>query len=80
MPEHSLDTLVEESHDLLTAAIDLRRDLHRWPEQGNHNPITRDRILEALEPLGLEVTRHQTTSGIAAMLTGALPEIGRAHV
>ena len=73
MPEHSLETLVEESHDLLPAAVDLRRDLHRWPEQGNHNPITRDRILEALEPLGLEVKRHQSTSGIAAMLTGSLP-------
>jgi hippurate hydrolase len=73
MTEHALDTLTEEAHDLLSDAVDLRRDLHRWPEQGNHNPNTRDRILEALEPLRLDVKRHETTSGIAAMLTGGLP-------
>ena len=73
MPDHTLDTLVEESHDLLPAAVDLRRELHRWPEQGIHNPITRDRILESLESLNLGVTRHTTTSGVAALLTGALP-------
>ena len=67
MPDHTLDTLVEESHDLLPAAVDLRRELHRWPEQGIHNPITRDRILESLESLNLGVTRHTTTSGVAAL-------------
>jgi amidohydrolase len=69
----SLATLAEEARDLQTDAVTLRRDLHRWPEQGNDNPVTRDRILEALEPLGLAVTLHETTSGIGALLTGGRP-------
>jgi len=73
MADDSPDGLVEEAHDLLTDTIALRRELHRWPEKGNHNPVTRDRILEALEPLGLQVTLHETTSGIGAMLTGGRP-------
>jgi hippurate hydrolase len=73
MAAHDPDTLTEEARDLLDGAVTLRRDLHRWPEQGNDNPRTRDRILEALEPLGLEVHRHQRTSGLGLMLTGSRP-------
>lgn len=73
MPEHALDTLLEESRDLLGDVAALRHDLHRWPEIGIDNPITRDRILAELEPLHLDVTLHRTTSGIGALLTGAHP-------
>ena len=73
MGTDALSTLTEEARDLLTDATTLRRDLHRWPEQGNDNPVTRDRILEALEPLRLDVTLHETTSGIGALLTGSVP-------
>jgi len=73
MTAHAIDTLVEEARDLLTEATSMRRDLHTWPELGNHNPRTRDRILEALEPLHLDITTHQQTSGMTALLTGALP-------
>ena len=73
MTTHAIDSLVEEAHDLLTEATALRRDLHTWPELGNHNPRTRDRVLEALEPLHLEVTTHEQTTGMTALLTGTLP-------
>ncbi|HEY0519457.1 MAG TPA: M20 family metallopeptidase [Ilumatobacteraceae bacterium] len=68
-----LETLRDGAHDLLTDMVSLRRTLHEWPELGNDLPITRDTVLEALEGLPLEVTLHQTTSGIAALLDGGEP-------
>jgi hippurate hydrolase len=67
------DSLREEANDLLAATIGLRRELHRWPEIGNELPHTREIVLEALDPLPLDVTVHETTSGVAALLTGERP-------
>lgn len=58
---------------LLTDTVDLRRTLHRWPEVGNHLPVTQQNVLEAIDPLPLDVTIHETTSGVAALLTGGRP-------
>ena len=68
-----IDTLRDEAHDLLDEMVTLRRTLHRWPEIGNDLPITRENVLAAIEGLPLELTLHETTSGIAAMLTGGKP-------
>ncbi|MFM9084636.1 MAG: M20 family metallopeptidase [Actinomycetota bacterium] len=65
--------LLEQANDVFDSLVDLRRDLHRNPEIGNHLPRTRERVLEALEGLPLDLTLHETTSGIAAMLTGDKP-------
>ena len=59
--------------DLYDGAVALRRRLHEWPEVGNHLPNTRDAVLASLEDLPLDITLHQTTSGIAALLTGGKP-------
>lgn len=59
--------------DLLDDIIELRRQLHRWPEIGNHLPVTQEHVLAAIEDLPLAVTRHQTTSGVAALLDGGRP-------
>ncbi|MEM1335595.1 MAG: M20 family metallopeptidase [Actinomycetota bacterium] len=53
--------------------IDLRRELHRWPELGNHLPRTRDTVLEAIDDLPLDVTLHESTSGIVGLLEGDHP-------
>jgi len=66
-------TLREEANDQLSEAVDLRRQLHEWPETGNHLPITRDAVLAALEGLPLDIDLHTKTSGIAAVLTGERP-------
>jgi hippurate hydrolase len=68
-----LDTLREASQDLLDDMVALRRTLHQWPEIGNDLPITRENVLEALDGLPLDVTLHETTSGIAAVLDGGKP-------
>lgn len=69
----AITTLRDEAHDSLSDAVALRRQLHQWPEIGNHLPITRDAVLSALEGLPLDLNLHTSTSGIAAMLTGSKP-------
>ncbi|MFM8264993.1 MAG: M20 family metallopeptidase, partial [Acidimicrobiia bacterium] len=59
--------------DLYDGAVALRRRLHEWPEVGNHLPNTREAVLESLESLPLDITLHESTSGIAALLTGGKP-------
>ncbi len=68
------------AHELLAAALDLqsdtvalRRALHASPEVGNHLPDTRRRVLAALAGLPLDITLHEKTSGIVAILKGASP-------
>ena len=65
--------LLAAARDLLTDTVDLRRNLHRHPEVGNDIPITREIVLQALEGLPLELSLHETTSGIAAVLRGGRP-------
>ncbi len=67
------DGLLEQANDVFDDMVSLRRDLHEWPEISNHLPRTRDRVLESLQGLPLDITLHETTSGIAAMLTGGKP-------
>lgn len=69
--EEILATLADEARDHQSDAVALRRELHQWPEIGNDLPITREKVLEALDGLPLGITLHQTTSGIAATLEGA---------
>ena len=68
-----LSTLQDEARDLLDETVALRRTLHQWPELGNDPPITRENVLGALEGLPLDITLHETTSGIAAVLEGGKP-------
>jgi amidohydrolase len=69
----TLDTLRDEARDLHDETVALRRRLHRHPELGNDLPATRDMVLESLDGLPLDLTLHETTSGIAALLTGGKP-------
>lgn len=63
----------EHAAGLLDRARQLRRDLHRWPEIGLDLPKTRERLLSELDDLPLTITLHNTTSGVAALLTGDKP-------
>lgn len=69
----SLDTIREQALDLQDETVGLRRRLHERPELGNDLPVTREAVLESLEGLPLDVTLHETTSGVAALLTGGRP-------
>ena len=65
--------LLDEATGYLPGAVELRRTLHRFPEVGNDLPITQEQVLAAIDDLPLDVTVHETTSGIAALLTGGKP-------
>jgi len=69
----SLDTIHDAALDLQEGTVALRRRLHEHPELGNDLPITREMVLESLDGLPLDITLHETTSGIAALLTGDRP-------
>jgi len=69
----AIQSIREQSEDLMPETIALRRTLHEWPELGNDLPITRDHVLASLEGLPLEVSTHESTSGIVAMLEGSSP-------
>jgi amidohydrolase len=71
--ELAVDELRDGALGTLSGAVELRRQLHRFPEVGNDLPITREQVLAAIEPLPLDVTVHESTSGIAALLTGGKP-------
>lgn len=73
MTDATLDTLRDEALDMQDATVALRRVIHERPELGNDLPITRDHVLESLDGLPLDITLHETTSGIAALLTGGRP-------
>jgi hippurate hydrolase len=63
----------EHVEELQSGAVALRRKLHEWPETGNVLPRTREAVLESLADLPLDITLHETTSGIGALLTGSKP-------
>lgn len=69
----ALTDLLDEATGQLAGAVELRRALHSWPEVGNHLPITQEQVLAAIDALALDVTVHETTSGVAALLTGGRP-------
>jgi len=69
----TLDTLHDEALELQGDSVALRRALHERPEVGNDLPITRESVLESLDGLPLDLTLHETTSGISALLTGGKP-------
>lgn len=66
----SADALLAAAHSLQPELVGLRRAIHAEPEIGLENPATREKILSALEGLGLDVTLHARTSGVVATLRG----------
>ncbi|MFC3500081.1 M20 family metallopeptidase [Micromonospora krabiensis] len=53
--------------------VRLRRDLHRHPEIGLDLPHTQQLVLDALDGLGLEITRGRGLSSVTAVLRGGHP-------
>jgi len=71
LPDTRLAALLGEARNLQPATVDLRRELHRSPEQGLHLPRTQDAVRRALEGLPLEITAGRSTSALTAVLRGA---------
>lgn len=69
----ALDALRSDARALLPDTAALRHALHRTPEIGLDLPRTQALVLEALEPLGLEVRTGAGLSSVVAVLRGARP-------
>ncbi|WP_083915061.1 M20 metallopeptidase family protein [Ilumatobacter nonamiensis] len=63
----------EHAGEYLDRATAMRRRLHEWPEIGNHLPRTREQVLAEIDDLPLDVTLHESTSGVTALLEGSRP-------
>lgn len=68
-----LDGLRADAQTQLPEVVALRHALHRVPELGLDLPRTQALVLDALAPLGLEVTPGESMSSITAVLRGAHP-------
>jgi hippurate hydrolase len=68
-----LAALLVEAEQLLPELVALRRAIHTEPELGLTLPKTREKVLERLEALPLEIETHAKTSGVVATLRGARP-------
>ncbi|MBB84521.1 MAG: amidohydrolase [Deltaproteobacteria bacterium] len=64
---------LEEARALQSRVVDLRRSIHREPEIGVHNPATRQKVVDDLAELGLDLKLHEQTSGLVAVLRGGQP-------
>ena len=67
------EVLMAEAQALSTDMIDLRRDIHRHPELGLDNPRTQGLIIDALAPLGYEITTGSDISSVIATMSGPEP-------
>jgi len=63
--------ILEAATELAGDAVALRRDIHRHPELGLHNPDTQQRIIAALDGLPLEITEGTGITSVVADLEGA---------
>jgi hippurate hydrolase len=68
-----LETLLDEAKELLPELVALRRAIHAEPELGLELPKTREKLLERLEALPLEIETHRKSSAVVATLRGAKP-------
>jgi hippurate hydrolase len=64
-------TIRHDAEALLPEIIDLRRAIHREPELGLHNPLTTQKIREALAGLPLDYREGPSTTGLVAILRGS---------
>lgn len=65
--------LLDEAVDILGELVELRRAIHAEPEVGLVLPMTQQKVLGALDGLGLEVARGAALSSVVATLRGASP-------
>ncbi|WP_405497282.1 M20 family metallopeptidase [Nocardia sp. NBC_00511] len=63
----------EDATTLQGDLVQLRRALHREPELGLELPRTQEKVLTALDGLGLEISMGKSLSSVTAVLRGARP-------
>src|SRR6478736_3990846 len=62
--------LLDAADRVLPDVVALRREIHRFPELGLHLPQTQQRVLDAIDSLGLDVRVGTAVTSIVADLHG----------
>ncbi len=65
--------LLAAADAVLADAVELRREIHRHPEQGLILPRTQQAVVDALAPLEIDVTTGTAVSSVVADIVGARP-------
>ncbi|MEC3980162.1 M20 metallopeptidase family protein [Amycolatopsis sp. H20-H5] len=73
LPDARFAGLLDEARALQPETVELRRELHRNPEQGLQLPKTQASIRQALDGLPLELSEGKSTTSLTAVLHGAKP-------
>jgi hippurate hydrolase len=73
LPDARLAGLLTEARALQPKTVELRRALHRRPEQGLRLPATQAAIQRALADLPLELRIGRSTDSVTAVLRGGRP-------
>ncbi len=64
---------LEESREINGELVEIRRQLHQYPELGYEEEKTGELIEKVLKEMGLEVTRGLAKTGVVALLKGKKP-------
>lgn len=72
-PQTCLPSYADEAVPLAADLIALRREIHRDPEIGLQNPRTQQRVVDALQGLGLRISTGSALTSVVAVLEGAHP-------
>jgi hippurate hydrolase len=70
VPVLASDDLLDAAAQVLPDVVALRREIHREPELGLHLPRTQQRVLEALDPLALDVRIGTAVTSVVADVHG----------
>ncbi len=70
LPPNDSGDFIADAEAILPDLVALRRDIHREPELGLHNPLTLAKIKAALAGLPLEFREGPSTTGLIATLRG----------
>jgi hippurate hydrolase len=73
LPDARFAGLLDEAKALQERTVELRRELHRHPEEGLELPRSQAAILTALADLPLEITLGKASSSVTAVLRGGKP-------
>lgn len=72
-------TVLDNARDLQEELAHLRRRLHSEPEVGLDLPRTQEKVLAALDPLGLEISTGDTTTSVVGVLRGGARDANDPH-
>ena len=71
MEQEHISPFPAAAEAILPDLVSLRRAIHREPEMGLHNPLTRDKVLAALDGLPIEWRQGPSTTGLIGILKGS---------